>query len=91
MDDTIRDPSCREQGKRAFLRIKRQFPQRGKIELFVGNGACGLPEHFTYDANIVAATVRRLKDIARLPGQLHTGGRFLYLYGDRNVQTLYIQ
>jgi len=38
----------------------------------------------------VAAAVRRLGDIGPLRGQLRNGGRLLYLYGDRNFQTLYI-
>jgi len=90
VDNTIRAPSRREEAKRAYLRIRGQFPQRGKIELFIGNGAAGLPDHAPFDAIIVAAAVRRLEDIAMLPGQLRNGGRLLYLYGDRNVQRLYI-
>lgn len=91
VDNTIRDPTRRDEAKRAHLRIRGQFPQRGKIKLFIGNGAAGLPDHAPYDAIIVAAAVRRLEDIAALPGQLRIGGRLLYLYGDRNAQTLCIQ
>jgi protein-L-isoaspartate(D-aspartate) O-methyltransferase len=90
VDSTIRNSSRREEAKRAFHRARSLFPHRGKIELFIGNGAAGLPEHGPYDAILVAAAVRRLGDIAPLPGQLRNGGRLLYLYGDRNVQSLYI-
>ena len=90
VDKTIRDPSRREEAKRAYLRIRERFPQRGKVELFIGNGAGGLPDYAPYDAIIVAAAVRRLEDIPQLPAQLRSGGRLLYLYGDRNLQRLYI-
>jgi protein-L-isoaspartate(D-aspartate) O-methyltransferase len=90
MDKTIRNPARREEAKRIFIRLRRQFPHRGRIAMFVGNGAGGLPDHAPYDAIIVAAAVRRQKDIAPLRAQLRNGGRLLYLYGDRNVQALYI-
>jgi protein-L-isoaspartate(D-aspartate) O-methyltransferase len=90
VDNTIRNPARREEAKRANFRMRRLFPHRGRIELFIGNGAGGLPDHAPYDAIIVAAAVRRLEDIGPLRAQLRNGGRLLYLYGDRNVQTLYI-
>ena len=90
VDNTIRNAARREEERRAFISMRRLFPHRGRIELFIGNGAAGLPDHAPYDAIIVAAAVRRLDDIAPLRGQLRSGGRLLYLYGDRNVQTLYI-
>jgi protein-L-isoaspartate(D-aspartate) O-methyltransferase len=90
VDNTIRNPERREEAKRAFHQVRRRFAHRGKIELFIGNGAAGIPDHAPYDAILVAAAVRRLGDIASLPGQLRNGGRLLYLYGDRNVQGLYI-
>jgi protein-L-isoaspartate(D-aspartate) O-methyltransferase len=90
MDNTIRNPARREEAKRALHRVRSLFPHRGKIELFIGNGCAGLRGRAPYDAILVAAAVRRPADIASLPEQLRNGGRLLYLYGDRNVQTLYI-
>ena len=57
VDNTIRDPSRREEAKRAHLHIRGLFPQRGKIELFIGNGAAGLPDPAPFDAIVVAAAV----------------------------------
>jgi protein-L-isoaspartate(D-aspartate) O-methyltransferase len=90
VDNTIRDPAKREEAKRVFIHMRGQFAHRGRIELFIGNGADGLPDHGPYDAIIVAGAVRHLEDIRPLKAQIRSGGRLLYLYGDRNVQRLYI-
>jgi protein-L-isoaspartate(D-aspartate) O-methyltransferase len=89
-DHTIRNPVKREEARRAFMHMRKRFGHRGSIELFLGNGAGGLPDHAPYDAVIVAAAVRRLEDIGALKDQLREGGRLLYLHGDRDRQTLYI-
>lgn len=89
MDNTIRNRMKQAEAKRAFFKMRRLFPHRGKIELFAGNGAGGLPDSAPYDAIIVAAAVRNLDDISALRGQLRDRGRLLFLYGGRNSQMLY--
>jgi protein-L-isoaspartate(D-aspartate) O-methyltransferase len=90
VDNTIRNAARREEARRSYFRMRRLFAHRGRVELYIGNGAGGLPDHAPYDAIIVAAAVRRLEDIGGLRRQQRSGGRLLYLHGDRNSQLLYI-
>ncbi len=90
MDKTIRNRLKQAEAKRAFFKMRRLFPHRGRIALFAGNGAGGLSDSAPYDAIIVAAAVQHVEDISALRGQLRDRGRLLFLYGSRNSQLLYI-
>jgi protein-L-isoaspartate(D-aspartate) O-methyltransferase len=81
----------RKEGLRRYLEIRRRFPQKGSIELFVGNGQRGLAERCPFNGIIIAASVQHLAPLWHLTGQLSSsGGRMVVPVGDRHDQALTI-
>lgn len=81
----------RKEGLRRHLEIRRRFPQRGSIELFVGNGQRGLAERCPFNGIIISASVPHLAPVWHLTGQLSSsGGRMIVPVGDRHDQALTI-
>ena len=76
---------------RRFSNMKALFPQRGTLNLFIGNGRYGLPEHSPFRGIIVAASIPDQRHIDHLASQLsEEGGRLVVPIGRRNEQILHI-
>jgi protein-L-isoaspartate(D-aspartate) O-methyltransferase len=74
-----------------YREMRKLFPYRGKVRLFLGNGQCGLEKCSPYKGIIVAASVPHLRYVDELPSQLSdAGGRMVVPVGRRNEQSLCI-
>jgi len=91
IDKRPQSAARRKECLRRYLAIRRHFPRKGRIELFVGNGQRGLAERSPFDGIIIAASVPRLASVWHLTGQLAaSGGRMVVPVGERHDQTLTI-
>ncbi|KPJ82890.1 MAG: hypothetical protein AMS17_18425 [Spirochaetes bacterium DG_61] len=73
-----------------YREMRKLFPNRGTIRLFLGNGQFGLEKCSPYKGIIVAASVPHLRYVDTLPSQLSdAGGRMVVPVGRRNEQSLY--
>jgi len=73
-----------------YGKIRKFFPHRGTIDLFMGNGQRGLKKYSPFKGIILAASVFSYKDIACLISQLsENGGKLVVPVGGRHEQYLY--
>jgi protein-L-isoaspartate(D-aspartate) O-methyltransferase len=91
----IGKPLGDQKGRKASLaryrEMRRLFPNRGTIRLFLGNGQFGLSKYSPYEGIIVAASVPNLRNVDMLASQLSDrGGIMVVPVGGRNEQYLYI-
>jgi len=91
IDEQLKDKEKAKQMRKRYHHIRAQFPIRGKIKLFCGNGQLGLKEYAPFKAIIIAASLSHLKHLNDLVRQLsaHTG-RLIVPIGDRIEQQMYI-
>jgi protein-L-isoaspartate(D-aspartate) O-methyltransferase len=74
-----------------FHEMRRLFPHRGSVSLYLGNGRHGMAAHAPYRGIIVAASIQNLRVIEPLVEQLGMhGGRLVVPVGKRGDQTLHI-
>jgi protein-L-isoaspartate(D-aspartate) O-methyltransferase len=71
-----------------FRALRRFFPGRGSVRLFLGNGLRGCPEGAPYDAVILAAAIPSVRYLEPLALQLRPGGRLVAPVGGRDGQDL---
>ena len=79
---------CDKDALRLYSRIHREFPHRGDIRLFTGNGREGLPEIGPFSSIIVAAAAANIEELAPLADQLAPGGRMAAPVGGGEFQSL---
>jgi len=90
-DKRVSNEQQRREILRDFHRVKKLFPYRGGIELYMGNGRGGLPHKAPFHGIIVAASLLNVKNIEQLTDQLHDeGGRLVVPIGARKDQALHM-
>jgi protein-L-isoaspartate(D-aspartate) O-methyltransferase len=80
-------PDARE-GVLLSQALRRLFPGRGSVRLYLGNGLRGCPEGAPYHAVILAAAVPSAGCLQPLGRQLRAGGRLVAPVGGRHAQQL---
>lgn len=91
IDKRVSNEQQRKKILREFYKMKKLFPHRGRIELYMGNGRGGLQSKAPFHGIIVAASIFHSKYIERLVAQLFDeGGRLVVPIGNRQEQLMHI-
>ena len=91
IDKRVSNEQQRKKILRNFYKVKKLFPYRGRIELYMGNGRGGLPNKAPFHGIIVAASIFHSKYIERLIAQLFDeGGRLVVPIGNMQEQLMHI-
>jgi protein-L-isoaspartate(D-aspartate) O-methyltransferase len=91
IDEQLKDKDKIYRMRKRYHEIKAQFPMRGSIKLYYGNGQLGLQKHAPFKAIIIAASLSHPRALNDLVPQLSAHqGRLIVPIGDRREQQMYI-
>lgn len=91
IDNEIKDKRRKRRMLARYYDIRKIFPERGTVRLFMGNGQFGLKRYAPYRAIIIAASVPQLHYITQIMEQLDENeGKLVVPVGKINNQQLYI-